>query len=332
MSLVLEIEKGYGDSLKSKYTYILCHPGDILKKEICDILCSDSWQKEVSHIFIDEVHCVLQWGHEFRPDYMKISKLRSVFSDAKFVALTATATKLVIKKNTDNLQMKCFTIISAFVDRPNVKISVIKRLPSAEEKNTAEDSFGQVMEPVVRSLCSDPSKFPKTIIYSKLKSCANGKSLDTYAPKSIAGQYVAVAYIDIWYPGQILSVKNDLLAMDQDRLRPNRQMKEFLGITGHLILDRCKDKNAKIITDNAPNMTKAFDISVSLDIHAILRDRILSQTVKITMPLQLVVKDGLKEASPHLKTVISKASNTVKYARKSKNASYILKGGEKAAS
>ncbi|CAC5417458.1 recQ [Mytilus coruscus] len=101
----------------------------------------------ISEIKKDEAHCVVQWGHEFRPDYMKISKLRSVFPDAKFVALTATATKLMIKEITDILQMKTFTAISACVDRPNVKITVIKRLPSAGGKNTAEESFKQIMEP-----------------------------------------------------------------------------------------------------------------------------------------------------------------------------------------
>ncbi|CAC5405749.1 recQ [Mytilus coruscus] len=150
---------------------------DILKKEICDILCSDSWQKEITHIFIDEAHCVVQWGHEFRPDYMKISKLRSVFPGAKFVALTATATKLTIKEITDILQMKSFTTISACVDRPNVQITVIKRLPSAGGKNTAEESFKQVMESVVRSLCNDAENFPKAIMYSKLKWCGNGYNM-----------------------------------------------------------------------------------------------------------------------------------------------------------
>ncbi|CAC5423560.1 unnamed protein product [Mytilus coruscus] len=149
------LDTGSGDILKSRYTYILCHPEDILKKEICDILCSDSWQKEITHIFIDEAHCVVQWGHEFRPDYLKISKLRSVFPDAIFVALTATATKLMIKEITDILQMKTFTTISACVDRPNVKITVIKRLPSAGGKNTAEESFKQVMEPVMKKIIVD---------------------------------------------------------------------------------------------------------------------------------------------------------------------------------
>ncbi|CAG2246678.1 unnamed protein product [Mytilus edulis] len=73
--------------------------------------------------------------------------------------------------------MKSFTTISACVDRPNVKITIIKRLPSAGGKNTAEESFKQVMEPLLRSLCDDADNFPKTIVYSKLKWCGNGYNM-----------------------------------------------------------------------------------------------------------------------------------------------------------
>ncbi|XP_063436990.1 uncharacterized protein LOC134718419 [Mytilus trossulus] len=172
----LEVLKSSSDVLNSSYTYLLCHPEDILKKEICDLLCTDSWQKEITHIFIDDAHCVVQWGHEFRPDYMRI---QSVFPESKFVAFTATATKLLIRKITDILLMKTFTTISACVDRPNVKIIIIKRLPSAGGKNTAEESFKQVMEPLLRSLCDDADNFPKTIVHSKLKWCGNGYNMVT---------------------------------------------------------------------------------------------------------------------------------------------------------
>ena len=52
---------------------------------------------KISYIIVDEAHCVSQWGHDFRRDYLKLGALREQYAHIPWVALTATASKQVEK-------------------------------------------------------------------------------------------------------------------------------------------------------------------------------------------------------------------------------------------
>ncbi len=67
----------------------------------------------INLIAIDEAHCISQWGHDFRPAYLKCAVLKSFFPNIPLIALTATATDRVKKDIIENLELenpKCFQI------------------------------------------------------------------------------------------------------------------------------------------------------------------------------------------------------------------------------
>jgi len=84
----------------------------------------------IEFIAVDEAHCVSQWGHDFRPDYLKIGDLRNMLGDVQIVAFTATADPKTQEEIIKSLFEKRPTIFVKGFDRPNIRlICKIKNQP-----------------------------------------------------------------------------------------------------------------------------------------------------------------------------------------------------------
>ena len=78
---------------------------------------------EIALVAVDEAHCVSSWGHDFRPEYMRLGELRD-FVDAPWMALTATATPRVVSEIVSGLALKDSRVIRGDFARPNLHFSV----------------------------------------------------------------------------------------------------------------------------------------------------------------------------------------------------------------
>ncbi|MCK3768752.1 DNA helicase RecQ [Microbacterium aerolatum] len=82
----------------------------------------------LSVIAIDEAHCVSQWGHDFRPDYLALGDLGERFPGVPRMALTATATRATHQELTERLHLDDAAHYVASFDRPNIQYRIVPKV------------------------------------------------------------------------------------------------------------------------------------------------------------------------------------------------------------
>jgi ATP-dependent DNA helicase RecQ len=82
---------------------------------------------ELAYIAVDEAHCISQWGHQFRPEYQQLGRLRSYFPNVALHGFTATATPPVAKDIAESLRLEDPLTFSASMFRANLEYNVLER-------------------------------------------------------------------------------------------------------------------------------------------------------------------------------------------------------------
>ena len=127
----------------------------------------------IAQFAIDEAHCISEWGHDFRPEYRELRKLRKHLPDVPIMALTATATERVRKDIVDQLKLREANCYVASFNRPNLTYRVVAKT----------DAYQQLLT-FVRARPNDSG-----IVY-----CASRKTAESLAKKFSADGVAAKPY------------------------------------------------------------------------------------------------------------------------------------------
>src|ERR1051325_10063843 len=112
--------------------YIFLAPEQLRKKETIDSLKGAN----ISLFVVDEAHCISQWGHDFRPDYLLLGPVIEALGHPRTLALTATAAPPVRKEIIERLRMRDAAVFVRGLDRANIYLRV-DQFKSEQEKRDA---------------------------------------------------------------------------------------------------------------------------------------------------------------------------------------------------
>ncbi len=111
------------DLLAGKYDLLYVAPERLLTSRFLDLLA----RIPLALFAIDEAHCVSQWGHDFRPEYIQLSILHERFPSVPRIALTATADTVTRKEIVERLGLDGAKLFISSFDRPNIRYQIVDK-------------------------------------------------------------------------------------------------------------------------------------------------------------------------------------------------------------
>ena len=136
-------------------------------------------RREVSLFVVDEAHCVAEWGHDFRPDYLRLHEAIASLGRPAVMAATATATPRVAEEIAERLGLRDWVSVRSGFDRPNLTFDVV----SAEGKGAVARKRAALMH-----VLGDPEARP-AIVY-----CGTRKDTEEVCERILRQGIAAVAY------------------------------------------------------------------------------------------------------------------------------------------
>ena len=120
----MAVERAFTDG---QYDLLYVAPERLMTPRFMNLLEQAAARGRLALFAIDEAHCVSQWGHDFRPEYLQLSALPQRFPRVPRIALTATADEVTRREIVANLCLDEARIFIASFDRPNIRYQIVEK-------------------------------------------------------------------------------------------------------------------------------------------------------------------------------------------------------------
>jgi ATP-dependent DNA helicase RecQ len=169
--------------------FVFLAPEQLAKDEVVERLAA----LRPSLLVIDEAHCISSWGHDFRPDYLRVGDVRARIGDPVVVALTATASPPVRAEIIERLRMSPPLEVVRGFDRPNLWLSVQRFSDDAAKRQALVDVVRRQPMPglVYVGTRADTERYAETLAAQGLRAAAYHAGLRAGLRHEVHEQFLA---------------------------------------------------------------------------------------------------------------------------------------------
>ncbi|MDQ0863677.1 RecQ family ATP-dependent DNA helicase [Arthrobacter globiformis] len=135
-----EVEDAWEAAERGDAAFLFLAPEQLAKAETVERLAA----MDVALFVVDEAHCVSSWGHDFRPDYLRLGEVRGQLGNPPVAALTATASPPVRDEIQQRLHMLDPLVLVHGFDRPNIRLDVVRHLEDRDKDRAVVEQAAEL--------------------------------------------------------------------------------------------------------------------------------------------------------------------------------------------